>query len=95
MFTVKDFKKLVAAIPQEDDDCPVVAPFKTDIPGLFAFEGICPAVTEVITVANCDNILEARNCNKEIRVFLIATHSFHEDTPESDQDELHTKGQCN
>lgn len=92
---VREFKALVNAIPVEDDDCPVVAPLKTEIPGLYCFEGICPAVTEVIEVAKSENILEVRTCNETMRVFLVAPHSFHDGIPESDQDELHGNGQFN
>lgn len=66
----------------DDMNCIVVLPFKADIPGVFGFEGACPAVTEMITIGEAPQwIDDQRGENKleEMRAFLIAPHSFHQD----------------
>ena len=79
--TVREFKELVAAIPTEDDNLQVVTPKESGFPGVFCFEGVCPAVTEVVVLGPAPEYLEDgrnENKNEEIRAFLIAGHSFHQ-----------------
>lgn len=80
---VLEFKQLVAAIPDKYNKCPVIVPMHTGIPGVFCFEGVCPAVTEIITVGEALPLYELNDgrkidAAKEMKAFLIAPHSFHE-----------------
>ena len=81
--TVREFKELIASISTEDDDLPVIVYKESGFPGVFGFEGVCPAVTEVVTLGpSPDYLSDGRNENKhqEMRAFLIAGHSFHQGT---------------
>jgi len=92
--TVREFKAIVAAIPAEDDDLPVIVPKESGFIGVFCFEGVCPAVTELVTIGPSPEYLsDERNENKheEMRAFLVAGHSFHQDA----ETDVHSSGKDN
>lgn len=83
-------QKIKAENP-DDMNCIVVTPFKTDIPGMFGFEGACPAVTEMITIGEAPQwIDDIRGTDKaqEMRAFLVAPHSFHDETEHDNEEEI-------
>lgn len=79
--TVREFKEMIAAIDASDDDCMVLAPMATDLPGVFAFEGVCPGVTGMIELGPAPQWIHGNDINldKPIRALLIAPHSYHDD----------------
>lgn len=79
--TVREFKKMVAEIDAADDDCEVLMPMDSPMPGMFAFEGVCPGVSGMIELGACPEWLIANDANngKPMRALLIAPHSFHDD----------------
>lgn len=83
--TVREYKKMIAEIDACDDDCIVLMPKQTDLPG-FAFEGVCPSISGMIELGPCpewaDN--DAENAGKPIRALLIAPHSFHGEDEHAD-----------
>jgi hypothetical protein len=65
----------------ENLDCQVVMPFKTDMPGMFAFEGVCPGVSGMIEIGPSPNFMDDHREDKtqEMRAFLVAPHSMHDE----------------
>lgn len=86
--TVREMKALINAIAPEDDDCIVLTPISTDLPGVFAFEQVCPGVTGMVMLGPSPGLYTGNpmNHDKEIRALIIAPHSFHEDGFEEDDD---------
>lgn len=79
--TVREFKNMVAAIDPADDDCIVVTPMKTDLPGIFAFEGVCPGVSGMVDFGPSPDWIQSFDSNngQPMRALLIAPHSFHDE----------------
>lgn len=81
--TVREYKKMIAEIDPVDDDCIVLMTTKTDLPGVFAFEGVCQGVSGMVELGPTPDYMpeDSRgSSSKELmRVLLIAPHSYHDD----------------
>lgn len=77
--TVKELRELLNNISSEDDNCEVVMPMQTNLPGIFAFEGVCSGVTEMIIFGPCPTYIENNNGREGMRALLIAPHSYHDE----------------
>lgn len=86
--TVIELLNLLLEIDPADHNCVVVMPIRTDLPGVFAFEGVCPAVTEMITIGPVPEYMEQDSRpgdpQQEFRALLIAPHSLHEPNEHGD-----------
>lgn len=82
---IRDFKKMVAAIDESDDDCFVVVPIFTQFRGVMAFEAVCPSVSNVVEFGPSPEWIKGCDANdgKPMRALLIAPHSFHANDDDS------------
>jgi len=90
--TVRQLRDYLNTLPESDMDCECVLPMESPIHGMFAFQGVCPGVTEMIELGPVPEYikdLEGLPQQENQRVLLIAGHSFH-DEEESDED-IHKK----
>lgn len=85
--TVRELKKLINSIVEDDLDCECIMPIISDIPGMHAFEGVCSGVTEMMTLGPPPEFVGAENdvFPEGTRVLLIAPHSFHEENEHEDK----------
>lgn len=90
--TVRQLRDYLNTLTEERDlDAICVLPVKTDMNHIFAFEEVCPEVTEMIDLGPAPVYLPdgRQDGTAEMRVLLIAPHSFHEN------EEEHTKQALN
>lgn len=88
--TVRQLRDYLNTLTDDADlDGPCVMPIKTEMEHMFAFEEVCPAVTEMVTLGPAPKFMpDARDSegDKEIRALLIAPHSFHDEIDEDGDD---------
>lgn len=79
--TVREYKKIIAAIDEADDDCLVITPVPTDLPGIFAFESVCPGISGMIELGPSPDWIAGSDANngKPMRALLVAPHSYHDE----------------
>lgn len=93
--TVRMLRDYLNSLTEESDlNSPCLMPVQTDMPHIFAFEEVCPTVTEMIDIGPApDYMPDSRQGegNLSIKALLIAPHSFHQHIEtEGDEEKLKT-----
>jgi hypothetical protein len=85
--TIREMKELVNSVKEELLDCPCLIQVKSTLHGMFAFEEVCPGLTEIITLGPPPEFVGAdvESYPNGQHALLISSHKFHED-------EQHEKG---
>lgn len=79
--TIREMKQLINEVEENLLDCPCLIQVESPMPGMFAFEEVCPGLTEIITLGPPPEFV---NANKETfpegqHALLICSHKFHGD----------------
>lgn len=85
--TVRWLKDYLNSLPEADLDCQVITPMRSALLGIFAFEDVCPGVTEMIELGEVPEFVgESTDQVPNQRCLLIAGHSFHEERDNDDNE---------